>query len=91
MVRRTKHAPVYLVESRTGFFSGRFTRETYEDYKKNLPGSCVEAYCYEQNFKRLDRAGELQRKRTNRAANRAGIQPESAPESLFTNRRIPSR
>ncbi len=42
-----------------GFFSGRFTRKTYEDYKANLPGSCVEAYCYEQNFKRLDRAGKL--------------------------------
>ncbi len=42
-----------------GFFSGRFTRDTFEDYKANLPGSCVEAYCYEQNFKRLDRAGEL--------------------------------
>ena len=42
-----------------GFFSGRFTRETFEDYKKNLPGSCVEAYCYQQNFERLDRAGEL--------------------------------
>lgn len=42
-----------------GFFSGRFTRETFEDYKDNLPSSCVEAYCYEQNFTRLDRAGEL--------------------------------
>lgn len=42
-----------------GFFSGRFTRETFEDYKANLPGSCVDAYCYEQNFKRLDRAEEL--------------------------------
>ncbi len=42
-----------------GFFSGRFTRETFESYKENLPGACVEAYCYEQNFKRLDRAGEL--------------------------------
>ena len=46
-----------------GFFSGRFTRETFEDYKANLPGSCVEAYCYEQNFKRLDRAGELAKKK----------------------------
>lgn len=42
-----------------GFFSGRFTRDTFESYKENLPSSCVEAYCYEQNFKRLDRAGEL--------------------------------
>ena len=46
-----------------GFFSGRFTRKTYEDYKANLPGSCVEAYCYEQNFKRLDRTGELAKKK----------------------------
>ncbi len=42
-----------------GFFSGRFRRETFEDYKSQLPGSTVEAYCYEQNFKRLDRAWEL--------------------------------
>lgn len=42
-----------------GFFSGRFTRATFEAYKENLPGSCVEAYCYPQNFDRLDRAGEL--------------------------------
>ena len=42
-----------------GFFSGRFTRATFEAYKENLPGSCVEAYAYPQNFDRLDRAGEL--------------------------------
>lgn len=42
-----------------GFFSGRFTRATFEAYKENLPGSCVEAYCYPQNFERLDRAGQL--------------------------------
>ena len=42
-----------------GFLSGKFTRETFEDYKDQLPGSCVDAYCYEQNFQRLDRAGEL--------------------------------
>ena len=42
-----------------GFFSGRFTRDTFEAYQENLPGSCVHAYCYEQNFDRLDRAQAL--------------------------------
>ena len=46
-----------------GFFSGKFTRDTFETYKLNLPESCVHAYCYEQNFKRLDRAGELAREK----------------------------
>lgn len=46
-----------------GFFSGKFTHETFEAYKPNLPGSCVDAYCYEQNFERLNRAGELAREK----------------------------
>ena len=38
-----------------GFFSGRFTRDnldTFEDWQDKL---CVNCYCYEDNFKRLDR------------------------------------
>ena len=46
-----------------GFFSGKFTRDTFEAYKSKLPDSCVHAYCYEQNFERLDRAGELAREK----------------------------
>ena len=46
-----------------GFFSGKFTRDTFEAYKSQLPESCVHAYCYEQNFVRLDRAGELAREK----------------------------
>ena len=46
-----------------GFFSGRFTRRTFEKYKANLPGSCVDAYCYEQNFDRLDRVRKLAREK----------------------------
>ena len=42
-----------------GFFCGRFTRETFESYRENLPDSCVRAYCHETNFKRLDRAQKL--------------------------------
>lgn len=46
-----------------GFFSGKFTRDTFEAYKSQLPESCVHAYCHEQNFVRLDRAGELAREK----------------------------
>ena len=42
-----------------GFFSGRFTRETFATYKGNLPDSCIRAYCHEPNFQRLDRAHQL--------------------------------
>ena len=46
-----------------GFFSGKFTHDTFEAYKSQLPESCVHAYCYEQNFVRLDRAGKLAREK----------------------------
>ena len=44
-----------------GFFSGRLTRENFDEMKKSrqLTESCIHAYCYETNFKRLDRAHEL--------------------------------
>ena len=44
-----------------GFFSGRITRANFESIKKDLDGSCVQAYCYEQNFERLDRVEQLAR------------------------------
>ncbi len=42
-----------------GFFSGRFSRATFGDYEEELPGSCVNAYCYDENFERLERAFTL--------------------------------
>jgi aryl-alcohol dehydrogenase-like predicted oxidoreductase len=44
-----------------GFFSGRFTRETFEAYKDSLDGACRRAYCYEENLQRLDRVVVLAR------------------------------
>jgi aryl-alcohol dehydrogenase-like predicted oxidoreductase len=46
-----------------GFFSGRFTRETFESYKESLPASCLLAYCHPRNFDRLDRAHALAREK----------------------------
>ncbi|MBN8216216.1 MAG: aldo/keto reductase [Spirochaetes bacterium] len=42
-----------------GFFSGRFTRETFEREGTFLDAACRKAYCHEVNFRRLDRSVEL--------------------------------
>lgn len=42
-----------------GFFSGRFTRDNLHTFTEGLPKLCVECYCTEENFKRLDRVREL--------------------------------
>ena len=46
-----------------GFFSGRITRETFEEMKSTLHEGCINAYCHEQNFRRLDRAMLLAREK----------------------------
>jgi aryl-alcohol dehydrogenase-like predicted oxidoreductase len=46
-----------------GFFSGRFTRDNLDTFDAYLDRICVETYCYEENFGRLDRAGALARKK----------------------------
>ena len=42
-----------------GFFTGRFSRTNLDSFRTPLDLVCIEAYCYEQNFRRLDRAREL--------------------------------
>lgn len=42
-----------------GFFSGRFTRSNLESFTEYLDKLCVNSYCYEDNFSRLDRAMAL--------------------------------
>jgi aryl-alcohol dehydrogenase-like predicted oxidoreductase len=42
-----------------GFFSGRFRRDNLDQFTTGLDGLCVKSYCYEDNFKRLDRAEQL--------------------------------
>jgi aryl-alcohol dehydrogenase-like predicted oxidoreductase len=46
-----------------GFFSGRFTRDNLDTFDAYLDRICVETYCYEENFGRLDRAGALAREK----------------------------
>jgi aryl-alcohol dehydrogenase-like predicted oxidoreductase len=42
-----------------GFFSGRFRRDNLATFSSYLDRLCVESYCYEDNFHRLDRAQQL--------------------------------
>ncbi len=42
-----------------GFFSGRFKRDNLDSFQEYLDKVCIEAYCYEENFKRLDRAAQM--------------------------------
>jgi aryl-alcohol dehydrogenase-like predicted oxidoreductase len=42
-----------------GFFSGRFRRDNLATFSSYLDRLCVESYCYEENFARLDRATQL--------------------------------
>jgi aryl-alcohol dehydrogenase-like predicted oxidoreductase len=47
-----------------GFFSGRFRRDNLETFCDELDRACVYAYCYEDNFKRLDRAEKMAHEKT---------------------------
>ena len=42
-----------------GFFSGRFRRDNLDTFDTYLEKLCVECYCSEENFRRLDRVQEL--------------------------------
>jgi aryl-alcohol dehydrogenase-like predicted oxidoreductase len=46
-----------------GFFSGRFRRDNLETFTDYFDKLCVTCYCVEENFKRLDRAEELAKKK----------------------------
>jgi aryl-alcohol dehydrogenase-like predicted oxidoreductase len=46
-----------------GFFSGRVTRENFEQARATLDRACLTAYCHEVNFQRLDRAAQFARER----------------------------
>jgi aryl-alcohol dehydrogenase-like predicted oxidoreductase len=42
-----------------GFFSGRFRRDNLNSFSEYLDVLCVNSYCYEDNFRRLDRVEAL--------------------------------
>ncbi len=57
--RRTQ-MPLFAWSSLAGgFFSGRFGRDNLDTFDEYLDIICVNAYCYETNFRRLDRVKQL--------------------------------
>lgn len=46
-----------------GFFSGRFSRDNLDTFDSYLDKLCVETYCIEENFERLDRVQILAEER----------------------------
>jgi len=52
--------PVFAYSSLArGFFSGRITRQNYQEMRVTLDRACLKAYCHEVNFRRLDRVMTL--------------------------------
>ncbi|MBI1882280.1 MAG: aldo/keto reductase [Chloroflexi bacterium] len=57
---RQNNMPLFTWSSLAGgFFSGRFTRDNLDSFTDYFGRLCVQSYCYEENFKRLDRAQQL--------------------------------
>jgi aryl-alcohol dehydrogenase-like predicted oxidoreductase len=57
---RQNQMPLFTWSSLAGgFFSGRFSRDNLASFDSYLDKLCVQAYGYEDNFKRLDRARHL--------------------------------
>ncbi|MBA3868022.1 MAG: aldo/keto reductase [Anaerolineae bacterium] len=54
------HTPLFTWSSLAGgFFSGRFTRDNLDTFTEYFDKLAVTSYCYEDNFKRLDRVRQL--------------------------------
>ncbi len=54
------HMPLFTWSSLAGgFFSGRFTRNNLDSFTDYFDKLCVTSYCYEDNFKRMDRVRQL--------------------------------
>ncbi|MDL2288801.1 aldo/keto reductase [Oscillospiraceae bacterium OttesenSCG-928-F05] len=64
-----------------GWFSGKFNRETFAEYKPNLEIFCTRVYEHEGNFKRLDRCFEL-------AAEKGVKVPQIALAYVLNNREM---
>jgi len=57
---RQQQMPLFTWSSLAGgFFSGRFNRDNLDSFGNDYDQVCIHAYCYEDNFRRLDRAKAL--------------------------------
>jgi aryl-alcohol dehydrogenase-like predicted oxidoreductase len=66
-----------------GFFSGRFTPDNLGSFDNYFDKVCVEAYCYEDNFRRLDRVRQLAEEMNLSLAQVAMAYVMSAPLDIY--------
>jgi len=66
-----------------GFFSGRFTRDNLDTFESYFDNVCVQCYCSEENFRRLDRARELAARKNVTAAQIAMAYVLNQPLNVF--------
>ena len=66
-----------------GLFSGRFRRDNLDTFTDGLDHVCIKAYCYEENFQRLDRAEALAREKGCTAAQVALAYVFHQPVDIF--------
>ncbi len=66
-----------------GFFSGRFNRDNLDSFDAYLDKLCVETYCFEENFERLDRTGTLAEEKGMSLAQIATAYVLSVPLNIF--------
>ncbi|MGC4189880.1 MAG: aldo/keto reductase [Thermomicrobiales bacterium] len=66
-----------------GFFSGRFRRDNLDTFDTYLEKLCVECYCSEDNFTRLDRVEELANRKGASIPQIAMSYVHSQPMSVF--------
>lgn len=66
-----------------GFFSGRLTRKNFETIKDTLNPTSVHAYCYEENFQRLDRVEILAKEKGLKVPQIAMAYVMSQPLNIF--------
>ncbi|MEO7717845.1 MAG: aldo/keto reductase [Capsulimonas sp.] len=67
-----------------GFFSGRFRRDNLSEFTSYFDKLCVECYCYERNFDRLDRAAQLAKDKGATLAQIALAYVLNQPLKIFT-------
>jgi len=66
-----------------GFFSGRFRRDNLASFTSSFDKNCVETYCVESNFARLERAQRLGEERSLTAAQVALAYVLSQPLEIY--------
>lgn len=66
-----------------GFFSGRISRSNFEQTKSTLDNACLQGYCYECNFERLDRVEILAAEKGMRVPNIALAYLVNQPLNIF--------